>query len=106
MSGHDAAVDVPDGAGDPVGLVRQEEGDGGGDVVGGAGAAQGVEGVEPDGLAVGGRGGCRLLGAGLRTAGDDGAAGAEDVVGDGVADAAGAADDDDLVTGEVVLPVR
>lgn len=51
---------------------------------------------------MGGQGSRRFVGAGLRAAGDDGAAtGAEDVAGDGVADAAGAADDDDLLSGEV-----
>src|SRR6185437_3932804 len=45
-SGHDAAVDVPDGAGDPTGGRGEQEGDGVGQVAGGAGAAERVEAVE------------------------------------------------------------
>src|SRR5256886_1320017 len=45
-SGHDAAVDVPDRAGDPAGGRGQQEGDGVGQVAGGADPAQRVEAVE------------------------------------------------------------
>src|SRR6266566_6613689 len=45
-SGHDAAVDVPDGAGDPAGGRGEQEGDGVGQVAGGADPAQRVEAVE------------------------------------------------------------
>src|SRR6185437_6400337 len=41
-----AAFDVPDGAGDPAGVRGQQEGDGGGDVAGGADTAERVEAVE------------------------------------------------------------
>src|SRR5436190_21252548 len=44
--GHDAAVDVPDGAGDPAGGRGQQEGDGVGQVAGGAGPAERVQAVE------------------------------------------------------------
>src|SRR5215469_2586214 len=43
---HDAAVNVPDGAGDPAGGWRQQEGDGVGQVAGGTDAAERVEAVE------------------------------------------------------------
>src|SRR6266480_1500414 len=45
-SGHDAAVDVPDRAGDPAGGRGEQEGDGVGQVAGGADPAQRVEAVE------------------------------------------------------------
>ena len=45
-AGHDAAVDIPDGAGDPAGGRGEQEGDGVGQVAGGAGPAERVEGVE------------------------------------------------------------
>src|SRR4051794_33871593 len=45
-SGHDAAVDVPDGAGHPAGGGGQQEGDGVGQVTGGADPAERVEAVE------------------------------------------------------------
>src|SRR6266480_6877732 len=44
--GHDAAVHVPDGAGDPAGRRGQQEGDGVGQVTGGADPAERVEAVE------------------------------------------------------------
>src|SRR5204862_7974766 len=44
--GHDAAVDVPDGGGDPAGGRGEQEGDGVGQVAGGADPAQRVEAVE------------------------------------------------------------
>src|SRR6185312_7404772 len=45
-SGHDAPVDVPDGAGDPAGGRGEQEGDGVGQVAGGADPAERVEAVE------------------------------------------------------------
>src|SRR5438045_72047 len=45
-SGHHAAVDVPDGAGHPAGGGGQQEGDGVGQVAGGADPAERVEAVE------------------------------------------------------------
>src|SRR6201996_8118162 len=45
-SGRDAAVHVPDGAGDPAGGGRQQERDRVGQVANGAGAAQWVKGVK------------------------------------------------------------
>src|SRR5205814_9851369 len=45
-SGHDAAVDVPDRAGHPAGGRGQQEGDGVGQVTGGADPAERVEAVE------------------------------------------------------------
>src|SRR5262245_42787965 len=45
-SGHYAAIDVPDGSGDPAGSWGQQEGDGVGQVAGGAGAAKRMEVVE------------------------------------------------------------
>src|ERR1700749_2431471 len=45
-SGHDAAVDVPDRAGHPAGGRGEQEGDGVGQVAGGADPAERVEAVE------------------------------------------------------------
>src|SRR5215831_9414446 len=45
-AGHDAAVDVPDRAGHPAGGRGEQEGDGVGQVTGGADPAQRVEAVE------------------------------------------------------------
>src|SRR6185437_16635565 len=45
-SGHDAAIDVPDGAGDPAGGRGEQEGDGIGQVAGGADPAERVEAIE------------------------------------------------------------
>lgn len=92
--------------GEDTGRVDEESGVG---VLFGEGDAQAVDGRgvgevgrQADGVAVGGQGSRRFIGAGLRAAGDDGAAaGVEDMAGDGVVHAAGAADDDDLLAGEV-----
>jgi hypothetical protein len=45
-SGHDAAVDVPDGAGDPAGGRGEQEGNGVGQVAGGADPAKRTDAVE------------------------------------------------------------
>jgi hypothetical protein len=42
-SGHDAAVDVPDGAGDPAGGRGEQEGDGVRQIAGGTGPAERVQ---------------------------------------------------------------
>jgi hypothetical protein len=46
LSVYDAAVDVPDGAGDPTGRTREQAGDGVGQVAGRADPAERVEVVE------------------------------------------------------------
>lgn len=92
--------------GEDTGRVDQKGGVG---VLLGQGGAQAVDGGrvgqvgrQAERLAVGGQGGRRLVGARLAAAGDDGgAAGVQEVTGDGLAHAAGAADDDDLLAGEV-----